>query len=269
MFKKMILVAVVGGLAVAAFKGTRMASYVRNEIKSIREAAEDQIAPDQEIARLRGEVKLLDDDGLKLVKQLARLQSDQADLTARQKTLEANRKAAATRKDTLATEAKAAEDKAKAGEQQVAVVFETSRYSLDTAKQKLKDMVLTEKNLAKELTMVAGKIDGQQRIIDKLEQQRLAMGRLKADLEFAIDKLEVEYQDVKLQQMESKVQTDDTRAAQIKAGIAELSKKFDIQRRTLTMLQDGQTPAGVPVVAETVEEILADGKVKAAGSNKE
>src|SRR5688572_64806 len=72
MLKKLIVVAVVGGLAVAAFQGTRWASYIRSEIRAAREAADDQIPPEKEIGRLRAEVKLLDGDVMKVVNQLAR-----------------------------------------------------------------------------------------------------------------------------------------------------------------------------------------------------
>src|SRR6266568_249524 len=65
MIKKLIVVAVVGGLAVAAVKGTKWASYVRSEVCSWRQAAEDAVPPETEIARLRGEVKNLDEDTIK------------------------------------------------------------------------------------------------------------------------------------------------------------------------------------------------------------
>jgi chromosome segregation ATPase len=266
MFKKMILVAVVGALAVAAFKSTRVGSYVRNELRSIREAAEDQVSPEQEIARLRGEVKLLDDDTLKVVKQLARLQSDQADLEARHKGLQARAKETAARKDALAAEARAAEAKEKAGEATAFVVFNDHRYSLAAAKLKLKDLVQAEKDLAKELAVVQAKLDSQQRIVDKLEAQRLEAGRLKSTLETTIDELEVEYQTLKLKQMESKYQTDGSRAAEIKESVAKLRKRLDVQRRELAMLQDGEAPAGEAAVAESVDEIVGGGKAKAGSA---
>lgn len=263
MFKKMILIAVVGGLSVAAFKSTKVGSYVRNEIRQMQEAAEDQVAPDQEIARLRGEVKLLDDDTLKVVKQLARLQSDQSDLEARHKNLHARVKETAAKKDRLAAEARAAEAKEKAGEGTAFVVFNESRYSLAAAKLKLKDLVQTEKDLNKELVVTQAKLDSQQRIVDKLEAQRLEAGRLKHTLETAIDELEVEYQALKLKQMESKYQTDGTRSAEIKESVAKLRKRLDVQRRELALLQDGEAPAGEAAVVESVDEIVSGGKAKA------
>ena len=91
MLKKLIVVAVVGGLAVAAVKGTKFASYIRTEVHSWREAAEDAVPPEKEIERLRGEVKMLDEDTIKIVKQLARLMSDQSDISVREKGLEAKK----------------------------------------------------------------------------------------------------------------------------------------------------------------------------------
>jgi hypothetical protein len=68
MIKKLILMAVVGGIAVAALKGTRVGSFVRSEVRSLREAAEEQVPPEREIARLRAEVRNLDQDHVKVVK---------------------------------------------------------------------------------------------------------------------------------------------------------------------------------------------------------
>jgi len=256
MLRKLIVVAVVGGLAVAAFKGTRWASYVRTEVKSWRDAAEDSVPPEKEIARLRGEVKLLDEDAIKIVKQLARLQSDQADLAARQKELDGKKTALGDKLRKHETAVRAAEEKAKAGEANVLVSFGDNSYSLTVGKTKLKDMVQTYTDVEKELKHLRAKQDTQQRIIDKLEQQRLSMTRLKTDLDAAIDGLEEEVQTMNLAQMESKYQTDDTRVAQIKEAIARQKKRLDVQRRELALLQETVAPA-VVTPAESVDEIMA------------
>jgi chromosome segregation ATPase len=257
MIKKLIVVAIVGGLAVAAVKGTKWASLVRSEVKSWREAAEDAVPPEKEIARLRGEVKLLDEDTIKIVKQLARLQSDQADLVNREKTLETNKSKVAETLRTRETSVREAEQKSKSGETNVSVLFGEKKYSLGAAKEQLKATVREYTDFDKELTHVRMKQDTQQRIIDKLEKQRLEMSRLKGDLDSAIDEMEVQVQALKLQQMESKYQTDDTRVAQIKESIAKVNKRLDIQRRELAMLQDSNVTPGAPAITETVDEIMA------------
>jgi septal ring factor EnvC (AmiA/AmiB activator) len=256
MIKKLIVVAVVGGLAVAAFKGTKWASYMRSEVRSWKEAAEDAVPPEKEIARLRGEVKMLDEDTLKIVKQLARLQSDQSDLTARLKLLDGKKAAYREKLDKQAVAVRAAEEKAKAGESKVLVAFGDVQYSLSVGKVRLKETVRDYTDTEKEIAHVRAKLDVQQRIIDKLEKQRLEMTRLKTDLDTAIDGLEEEVQTLKLAQMESAYQTDDTRVAQIKESIARQKKRLDVQRRELALLQDTMAPA-VPAATESVDEILA------------
>ena len=260
MLKKLIIVAVVGGLAVAAFKGTRWASYVRSEFKSLREEAEDQIPPEQEIARLRNEVKQLDGDAFKVVKQLAKLQSDQADHEKRKLALEERKSKAKTLVDSQAEAIKDAEKKAKAGESNVLVYFGEQSFSLYVAKSRLKDTVKDYSVAEQELKQLRARMETQQRIIDKLEQQRQVMTRMKTDLDVAIDGLEDELQALKLQQMESKYQTgtgiDGNRVAQIRESIQKQQKKFDIQRRELELLQSSDGP--LPTVSgESVDEILA------------
>jgi len=260
MIKKLLVVAVVGGLAVAAVKHTKFGSYVRTEVKSWREAAEDQVSPETEIARLRGEVKNLDEDAIKIVKQLARLQSDQADLGNRDKSLAAKQSQVGELMASRETAMRAAEAKAKAGESNVRVTFGEQEYSLANGLQKLRDTVAEYKATSSELTHVRQKSDTQQRIIDKLDRQRLEMNRLKSDLDAAIDGLEEEVQAMKLQQMESKYQTDDTRVAQIKESIAKQKKRLDVQRRELSLLQDVVTPS--LSTTESVDDIMSPVKGK-------
>jgi chromosome segregation ATPase len=260
MIKKLLVVAVVGGLAVAAFKSTKWASYVRTEVTSWREAAEDQVSPETEIARLRGEVKNLDEDTIKIVKQLARLQSDQADLSGREKSLTAKKSQVGELMASREAAMRTAEAKAKAGESNVRVVFGDQDYSLANGLQKLRDTVAEYKAIDTELTHVRQKSDTQQRIIDKLDRQRLEMNRLKGDLDAAIDGLEEEVQALKLQQMESKYQTDDTRVAQIKESIAKQKKRLDVQRRELNLLQDTVMPS--LSTTESVDDIMAPVKGK-------
>jgi chromosome segregation ATPase len=261
MIKKLLVVAVVGGLAVAAVKSTKLGSHFRAEVKSWREAAEDQISPESEIVRLRGEVKNLDEDTIKIVKQLARLQSDQADLQGREKTLTAKKSQVGELMASRETSLRAAEAKAKAGESNVKVTFGEQEYSLESGRNRLRETVSEYMVIDKELTFVRMKTESQAKIVDKLDRQRLEMGRLKTDLEAAIDELEVEVQALKLQQMESKYQTDDTRVAQIKESIQKQRKRLDVQRRELNLLQDTVAPS-LTTNNETVDDIMAPVKGK-------
>src|SRR5207244_7649995 len=144
----------------------------------------------KEIERLRGEVKMLDEDTIKIVKQLARLQSDQADLNGREKNLEAKKSQVGELMASREAAMRDAEKKAKAGETNVQVMFGDQKFSLANGLLRLKETVRDYKEIEKELTHVRLKLDTQQRIIDKLDRQRLEMARLKTDLDGAIDGLE-------------------------------------------------------------------------------
>jgi peptidoglycan hydrolase CwlO-like protein len=72
MLKKMVVLAVIGFVAVAAIGGTKLGSFIRSEIRSARENAENNIPPEKEIGRLRNEIKLLDKDIMNVVNQLAK-----------------------------------------------------------------------------------------------------------------------------------------------------------------------------------------------------
>src|SRR5436853_82176 len=82
----------------------------------------------------------------------------------------------------------------KAGESNVKVTFGDQEYSLANGLFRLKETVREYKEIETALTHVTMKSDSQQRIIDKLDRQRLEMSRLKTDLDSAIDELEVEVQ---------------------------------------------------------------------------
>jgi chromosome segregation ATPase len=254
MIKKLILMAVVGGVAVAALKGTRVGSFVRNEVRSLRDAAEENIPPEREIARLRTEVRNLDQDHVKVVKQLARVQSDQAESRQRVADLEKRKSEVAEVMRARETAVRAAEERAKAGEVNVSVSIGDQSLSLAAGRARLKDAVQTYVDLDHNLTRTRAKLESQGRIAEQLEKQRAAFGRLKADLDAAIDELEEQVHALSLAQMESRYQTDGTRAAQIKEAIAAARKRLDVQRRELTLLQTDGRPAGG---GESVDEIMA------------
>jgi chromosome segregation ATPase len=255
MIKKLILMAVVGGIAVAALRGTRIGSYVRSEIKAVRDTVEEQVPPEREIARLRAEVRNLDQDHVKVVKQLARLQSDQADTRQRVAELEKRKGEVAEVMRARETAVRAAEARAKGGEVNVSVTLGDQSMSLESGRARLKDSVQSYVDLDQNLSRTRAKLASQGRIVEQLERQRAAFGRMKADLDAAIDTLEEEVHALNLQQMESRYQTDGTRAAQIKEALAAAKKRLDVQRRELALLQDAD---GRPAAAaESVDEIMA------------
>ncbi len=254
MFKKLIVVAVVGGLAVAALGKSRLGSYVRSEIRSLRESAEDQIPPEKEIARLRDEVGKIDQDLRKVVKQKVALEQERDELLDRKTAIEKNLPGMRDRMNARADVVRSAEDRARGGEKNVSVVFREERaVPLLEAKNRLETQVNEVVAAEKELTRIDTKVASLSRIIGKLDTQQVAMKKAKTELDAAVDDLQAELLDLQTQQLESKYATDDTRTSRIKEAIAKQRKKIDLQKRELAALQG----VSDDVAGKSVDEILA------------
>lgn len=255
MIKKLIVVAVVGGLAVAALSKTKFWSHIRTEVKSWRDAAEEQIPPEKEIARLRDEVSHFDADIKKVVKEQAKLEQERDELVARKKTLEKNLPGMRDRLTERAAVVESAEARAKAGDKDVTVQFgpDDKPITMGAAKVKLAAWVDELSSAEKEVAHLEKKIDSLNRIIAKLDEKQAAMKKAKAELESAIDDLQEQLLDLQIQQTESKYQTDDSRIARVKQDIEKQRKRIDLQKRELAKLQGEEAGAA----NKSVKEIMA------------
>jgi len=258
MLKKMILVAVVGGLAVAAFKGTKFASYLRQEWSGVKDWADDQIPPEKEISRLRNELKSLDGDMLRVVNQLAKEKVEVAEL---KKTIDELASKQSAAKELLNARAKAikdAETRVTSGDAGAVVVFGDRKVGLTAAKAELADGVKRFGTNQKSLETLTATQAARERIRDGLEKQLDALKNQKAEMATAIDALEAELTMLKVQQMESKFQTDDSRLARIKEDMRALRKKVDVEREKLKLMPAAYDDTASPAAAgQSVDDIMA------------
>src|SRR5262249_25564315 len=96
------------------------------------------------------------------------------------------------------------------------------------------------------------------KVKEGLEKQLETMKAQKAELIAAIDSLEAELTALKLHQMESKYQTDDTRLAKIKEDIRGLRTKMEVEREKLKLLPAVfDSHATKSVSTKTVDDIMA------------
>lgn len=249
MLKKMVLLAVVGFVAVTALAGTKVGSYIRSEINGARQRAEDNIPPEKEVARLRNELKMLDKDMMAVVNQLAQervavnqLQDKVNEVAAKQE----------SDKNTLKTRAEAIK-KAEGH-----VVFGNRKLSVDEAKEELAEGVKRAQANQKTLATLEQTLAVRTRVRYTLEGQLEALKNQKTELATAIDGLEAEINAVKLQQMESKYQTDDTRLAKIKEDMRKLKTRLDVEREKLKLMPAALAPTAPPASSgKSVDEIIA------------
>lgn len=231
MLKKMVILAVVGTVAFAAISGTKIASYIRSEVRAAREHAEESIPPEKEIARLKNEVALLDGDIKKLVHHLAKervevnqLKDKVDEMTAKQ-----------SRDLELYDARYAALEKAEKNNTQQ-VSFGDRSVSVNDARRDLDSMLVRLENNKKSITAHESLLANRIKVRDTLEKQLEAMKNQKSELANSVDAMEAELAALKLQQMESKYQTDDTRLAKIKEDMQKLKTKVAVEREKLNLL---------------------------------
>jgi chromosome segregation ATPase len=234
MLKKMVLLGVIGFVAVSAVRGTKIGSYIRSEISAAREAAESSIPPEEEITRLRNELKLLDKDTMAVVNQTAKervavreLQAQVDDRTAKQ----------GNDKELLNARIEKLE---KATGQ---VTFGARTLSVAEAQKELEADVKRFKACQKEVDSLTALLANRVKIRDSLEKQLEAMKVQKEELTATLNGMEAELAALKLQQTESKYQTDDTRLAKIKDDLRKLKTKVEVEREKLNLLPVALDPA--------------------------
>lgn len=248
MLKKLVIVGIVGFVAVAAVKGSKFGSYIRSEFDAMKARAESSVPPEREIARLRNEIKHLDKDILTVVSQLARERVEVTQLKDRAGELRTRQSKDKEILNARATAIKNATE---------FVTFGNRKLSVDAAKSELEDGVRRYSANEKSLIAMDAAVNSREKVKETLEKQLETLKNQKGELAAMVDSLEAELTALKLQQMENKYQTDDTRLGQIKEDIRALKTKIDIEREKLKLLPavfDTPSPA---VSNKSVDDIMA------------
>jgi chromosome segregation ATPase len=243
MLKKLVIVGIVGFVAVAAVKGSKFGSYIRSEFDAIKARAEANIPPEREIARLRSEIKHLDQDILAVVSQLAKERVEVAQLKERADELRAKQSKDKEILNARATAIKNATE---------FVTFGNRKVAIAAAKAELEDGVRRYTANEKSLVAMDTAVGSRDRVKETLEKQLETLKNQKGELAAAVDALEAEVTALKLQQMENKYQTDDTRLGKIKEDIRALKTKIEIEREKLKLL---------PAVLDTPSKVTSNKSV--------
>lgn len=249
MLKKMVLLAVIGFVGVTVLAGTKIGSYIRSEFHEARKRAEDNIPPEKEIARLRNEIKLLDKDILKIVELLAKERVEVQQLEAQVQDLAQRQE---KDKALLTTRAEAIKNATEF------VTFGNRKVRIHEAKAELQEGVNRYTTAQKALHAMEQTLAQRIKNRDLLEKQLETLKDQKEALKVAVDGMEAELNALKLQQMESKYQTDDTRLAKIKEDLKKLQTRVDVEREKLKLMPKALEAAPASdVSSKSVEEIIA------------
>jgi len=250
MLKKLIVVAVVAGVAVAAVKGTRWASYVRSEIKSIQTEAEDEIPLDKRVAMLEDGVNRLDRHVLKKVNEVARAKAELS-LTEQEVTAQEARQTAKKKvlNDRLAVIRASNTGTVTIGTDTMAVTRAVAE--LDAASK------LYEAN-QKVLSDLQSNRDNQRQSVSVLDEQLNTLIAQRDEMRIKVRSLKVEVQKIHLQQMKSRTPAGDTELANVKQEFREIERKLLTEQERLKLLpridDDTEvTPPPAPTSLDTIE----------------
>lgn len=245
--KKLLFVGAIVGAGFFVFKGTKFFGYAKQEVTNLTEWIDSNIPPEKEIARLRKEVLGLDKDIKSVGAALAKETVEVRYLKEESDKLRAQVKADHEKILAKGDEISNATEKVKFGGRMI---------SATEAKERLRTDVQRHLTNKKTLQAMEMSLDAREKVRDGLERQLDELKKKRIELGSEIDTIEAEFTMLKYKQMESKYQFDDTRLSKIKASLAELKKKHDIQVEQLK-LSPRMSDEAPSVDGQTVDEILA------------
>ncbi|HEY1191161.1 MAG TPA: hypothetical protein VGE74_26235, partial [Gemmata sp.] len=130
----------------------------------------------------------------------------------------------------------------------VPVPLSDARRDLDAQLNRLEN---NKKSIVAHETLLSNRI----KVRDTLEKQLETMKNQKSELANQVDAMEAELAALKLQQMESKYQTDDTRMARIKEDMQKLRTRVAVEREKLNLMPTVHDEG--TVVGKSTDELKA------------
>ena len=248
MLKKLLIVGVIAGAAMLAFKGTKFISHVKHEVSSARDWAEGQLPMEKKFAHLRKDVSTLDRDLEKVKNDLAREIVEVRELN--QKTGELRAQVETEKKTLVARGDVITESTEK-------VRYGTVTVSIPEAKNRLERDVKVHVNNQNRLKMLEATLTSRETIKETLQKTLDTMKTKKAEMLAEIDAVEAEYKTLQLTQVESKYQTDDSKLAKIKETLRDLKKSVEIEKEKLALTPSIREEQPATDASKSVEDILA------------
>lgn len=248
MLKKVAIVGAAGLLTAAVLTQTKVGAILSRQIDKADHYLESQIPPEEEVARIKSEVAMLDKDIDKARGSVAEERVEAKILKGR---VEEKRTQVANSRSAVEALAKTIKDSGSAK----LVKFDSREVSFDRAKEVLQNKVIGHKTLESEMKSLETMFAVRERTRDLAEEHLQALVTQKAELEAAVTELEADVKVAKIEQVRSKYQNDGTRMAEIKESVSKLKKRIEITRAKLELAKE-YNKAGVE--NKSVDEIMAD-----------
>ena len=248
MFKKVAIVGAAGLLAAAVLTQTHVGGYLRHQFDRADKYLENQVPPEEEVARIKVEVANLDKD-------IDRARGSVAEERVEAKLVKGRVEEKRTQVDNSRAIVEARGKMLKEAGQNKLVKWDSREVSYDRAKELLQSQVKAHKTLEGELKALETMVAVRERTRDLAEQHLQALVTQKSELEAAVTALEADIKMAKIEQVESKYQNDGTRMADIKESLANLKKRIEVQREKLNLAKQYEKTG---VENKSVDEIMAE-----------
>jgi chromosome segregation ATPase len=250
MIKKLVIYGIVGVVGWHAIKDTKAGTWIRTELAGVRKAVNENTSPEKDLARIKTDIKLLD---LDIQKQIRPLAAERVRVKELRETVGEQRVKLSQAKEVLQARATAIKSATEF------VTFGNDKpIPVNIAKAELEEGVKQYTAAQKTLESQELTLASRERIKDGLEKQLEAMKTQKAELTAAVEALEAEVALLKLQQIESRHQTDNTRMARIKEEIRALKTKMDVTKEELKLLPSVlESSSATSSSSKSVDDIMA------------
>ncbi len=252
--KKILLVAVIVAGVVFAVKGASVIGTLKREYENAKSAIKGDKSEEDQIKELRKEVDKLDKDIDRAKDNLAKEIVEVRDLSKQSTKLRAEVTGEEKRVLAFGEDLKTTEGQ---------IAYGREMLSIPDAKDRLKSDVSLLVRKKNTLATMEKTLSHRERSKDILEKQLAELANQKQSLKSEIDAIEVEYQNIKLQQMENKYQKDDSRLSNIKQNLDKMRKDLEVKKERIKLDPVGQ-PA--PASNESVDDIIKPlSKIEKAG----
>jgi chromosome segregation ATPase len=223
MCKKLLLtaVAVVAGLFI--LNNTRLGSYGQTAWGKIRNTAKRQVPLEFELERVKQQVAQLVPDMRKHLSSVAEEMVAIDNLREEIQVAKGNLK-----KQNEGVHAMM--EQLKSGTERVSIGGRS--YTRARLSEKLSQDVRACQRLQEEIKSREQLLDHKERALDATREQLASIRTQRGELEVEIARLEAELKSLRLAQTKSKVQIDDSRLAHIKASLAEIRNRMNVDKKT-------------------------------------
>jgi peptidoglycan hydrolase CwlO-like protein len=248
MFKKVAIVGAAGLLAAAVLTQTHVGGYLRHQFDRADKYLENQVPPEEEVARIKVEVASLDKD---IDRARGSVAEERVEAKLVKVRLEEKRTQVSNSRAAVEALAKTLKDSGSAR----LVKFDSRELPYERAKEVLQGKVTAHKALEGELKSLETMVAVRERTRDLAEQHLQALVTQKSELEAAVTELEADVKMAKIEQVQSKYQNDGTRMAEVKESLAKLKKRIEVQREKLNIAKQYDKSG---VENKSVEEIMKE-----------